>query len=107
MLYRGGSGLVDVVGTKEVISSSLTSSAPSINASQYGTLIAAFARDNTNSIPSSPPNGMTSRVFRGGAGGVSINIYDLMPSLPGLTGAKSVTYPSGTDAVSAVQFQIY
>lgn len=102
LLYRGGTGAVDIIGTKSETSSA-TSNAPSINRGNAGVLLAGFMNGSGWSV-TTPPSGMTQRVIN--TAWLVVTVYDLNPSPTGASGTKTLVWSASAD-VMAFQLQIY
>lgn len=106
LLYRGGIGDVDVVGSRG-FSSTVTSSAPSLTATESGTLLAVFGINSASRTVSSPPSGMTQRSFSNDTAHSTASYEQDASSPAGATSSKTLVW-SGADTSSiGVQIQIY
>ena len=103
--YRGGTGLVDVIGAYTYAAASAVSTGASIAPSVAGTLIGLFAARTDSLAISSGPTGMTTRKYAP-AEPITMAVYDLSPSPAGASGAKTLTWVSST-ATGGVLLQIY
>lgn len=104
LAYRGGMAVFDQVGVRDTGVTANPATAPSITTSNQGVLIAAFAAQ-ANTTVSVGPSGMTSRSITSG-GGYSLTLYELSPSLPGVTGNKTLNWGAGSFARAGLQLQI-
>lgn len=101
--YRGGAGLVDVLGAATIASGD-TSTAASLTAAQKGILVSSFALISSGFSVTTPPSGMVQRGFENSF--QSAAIYELAPSPAGATGAKTLVWP-GASNNGGIQLQIY
>lgn len=108
LLYRGGIGAVDVIGTETETSSTTVATAASLTASHAGTLLAAYWSDGNSRTESAAPSGMVQRALSSGGSIRTTAVYDQTAASPtGATASKTLTW-SGTSAnVAGFQIQIY
>lgn len=105
---RGGSGLIDVVGSKTEATSTNTATAPSITPSHAGVLFSAFAINSALRTISAGPSGMTQQSVSGLTGvAFSSALYSLSPSGAGATGAKVATWSGAAGTTDGLLLQAY
>lgn len=104
LVYRGGSGTEDVIGTI-ARASSATQTASSITAGVNGVLLALFAAGSTSVTISTPPSGMTQRAATTSSANYNGAAYELTPSAAGSTGSKAIVF-SASQAGAAILMQI-
>ncbi|TAA51053.1 hypothetical protein [Shinella sp. JR1-6] len=100
---RGGTGAIDVIGTKTEASST-TATAASINATKSGLLLSSFAIAANNRTVSSPPAGLTQRSLLSTS--YSSAVYELSISPAGATSAASLTWSSSATTSAGIQIQL-
>ena len=106
LLYRGGRAGFDVTAPPGQVTGA-TQSTPSITATRNGVLLAGFGLRGAGASIVTPPAGMTQRVLLTDSSfSLKLAVYDLNPSPPGATGAKSITW-NGSYAGAAGPMQIY
>lgn len=104
LVYRGGLGTEDVVGTISRISSgTATNAAPSLTALTRGILLAFFGKAVGSNTVTTPPSGMTLRASK--FTNYNLVVYDLSQSA-GATGSETVVWTNATGAGGAQLLQI-
>lgn len=108
LLYRGGVGAVDIIGTETETSSTTVATAASLTAAHAGTLLAAYWSDGNGRTESAAPSGMVQRSLSSGGSARTTAVYDQTAASPtGATSSKTLTWSGATANVAGLQIQIY
>lgn len=108
LLYRGGIGAVDVIGTETETSSTTVATAASLTAAHAGTLLAAYWSDGNSRTESVAPSGMVQRALMTGGSTRTTAVYDQTAASPtGATSSKTLTWSGASANVAGLQIQIY